>query len=351
MSEEKLVVGNAVHLEHFFPGRLPGFNTFKSFWSSPDKIADYIESIHPSECWHTSAWDSHDSGWAGTKTMEEAIRLIREGWKEGIELVERMQRRILARYPISKRRVEFDVVGDVPSVARAVSGNPKNMRKPDPHRSRRRPIITLISDMAATCGHEPVELINRAAAVAAIIDHVEAAGHSVEVVAVAYSQSTKHEIRSHVMVKESHQPVDIARLAFGLGHAAMFRRIIFADWSIDDFNKPLGRGLGYNHKIKLGTQEQKDLEEKHMYVVGSVEYTRNIFLTEESTETHGLNYLLAGLKYQKFPALDFSRIRDLPLDGDGDPKIAEWLEQEKGGEDEPLEIPDFEDVEDDGDDW
>lgn len=300
------IVGNAPHLEQFFPSPGGEFNnTYKSFYSSPEKFANFVEDID--DYWHATAWETDNSDWAGTKSMKEALDLIRSGWKDGVEQVRKMQSRVLAKHPITKIRKQFGIIGDIPDVPRAVSGNPMNMRKPVPGKGKRK-IITLISDMSAHCGHGSEEFLNRAAVVAAIIDQIEASGYSCEVIAIAYSQNKPLvEAMTHVLLKDSSQPTDVARLAFGLGHPGMFRRLVFADWSWSDFTKNLGYGLGYNHTINIGGRIQKDLAEKDMYVVPSVN-ENSFFRTVESSETQGFVYLMQALREQKCPCFSYEGI-------------------------------------------
>ena len=315
MTETK-VVGNALHLEHLFPPPEEGLKTFQSFWSSPEKFADELVTYNKKDAWQDAAWEKDTGGWYGTNTFEEAIQLIRSGWKEGVDQVARVQGKVLARYPLQKKPARYGIVGSVPSVARAVAGNPLNMQIMDPKKASKRPIITLVSDIAALCNHSGEEMINRAAVVAALIDQIEAAGYCCEVITAAYSnadwRNDKFKYRAHIIVKESNQPVDIARLAFGLGHAGMFRRLIFAEKGYHQFCRDLGGGLGCTDKINIGGEVQKRLAEKNMYVIPSIQGT-TCFTTEEKAETEGVEYILKALRSQKFPVFDYKGLSEEPL--------------------------------------
>jgi hypothetical protein len=310
-------VGNAQHLESLFPSPEEGVKTFSSFWSSPEKFADQVEKMDRSKAWSDSAWDTDSGDWYGTKSLQEAIDLVHKGWKEGVDKVERLRGAIVAQTPMQLKPAKFGIVGSVPSVPRAVSGNPLNMKTVDPKKSSKRPIITLISDMSANCSHSSAEFVNRAAVVAALIDQIEAAGYSCEVIATAYGQCGNFRIKSHVVVKDSNQPVDVARLAFGIGHPGMFRRLIFAEWGHDHFNEDLGYGLGYNHRIVIGSEEQIKLAEKHMYVLPSINSNR-FFATEESAETKGLTFILQSLRAQKFPCFTYKGLPEEDIPGTSD---------------------------------
>jgi hypothetical protein len=305
---EYLTTGNAQELEFTMPQPAKDFKKIStSYWSSPEAMAKAIEGWKVENAWHSSGW-SYDKDFSGTSTMEEAIELARQGWPEGATAASKLLDRIKANNPIQLKKVKHDVVGAFPNVPRAISGNPLNMRTPDITKASRRPIITFLSDTCVSWNHGSNELTNRAAVVTAIIEQVEAAGYACEV--IVFSKSTsggcRWDLGGHVdskdivvtnwvQVKNSNQPVDIARIAYGIGHPSMLRRFMFATEGYHAFNKELGSGLGRVTTISL-----KGLAEKNMYVLPSVQDT-GVFKTEELAETEGLKYFVKALKEQNFP--------------------------------------------------
>lgn len=290
-------MGNAGELQYVLPAH-ENNNTkkvFTSYWSSPEAMAKEIETWKPSDAWHRSAWEGTDT-WYGCNSMPDAIKLAREGWPEGANKASKLVDKIRTNNPIQLKKVKHDVVGAYPNVSRAVAGNPLNMRSPDTTKASRRPIITFLSDICASAGHDASEFINRAAAVAAIVEQVEAAGYACDVIVFSKSHyGPDMHTCSWIQVKNSNQPVDINRIAFGLGHPAMFRRFIFAEEGYHSFTSPLGYGLGM-----VGTLERKGLTEKNMYVIPSVQ-GNDYFKTEEKTQTQGLKFISDDLRGQGFP--------------------------------------------------
>jgi hypothetical protein len=304
---EYLTTGNARELEFTVPQPAKDFKKISTnYWSSPEAMATEIEGWKQSDAWHESGWTS-SNGFTSTNNMGEAIDLARKGWPEGATAASKFLDRVKAKNPIQLKKVKHDVVGAFPNVPRAISGNPLNMRTPDITKASRRPIITFLSDTCVSWNHGSNELTNRAAVVAAIIEQVEAAGYACEV--IVFSKSTScggiwdfdHVdpkaivVTNWVQVKNSNQPVDIARIAYGMGHPSMIRRFMFAIEGYHSFNKDLGSGLGRVTTISL-----KGLAEKNMYVLPSVQDT-GVFKTEELAETEGLEYLIKSLKEQNFP--------------------------------------------------
>jgi hypothetical protein len=305
---EHFTSGNAIELESILPQPSKDFKKVStSYWSSPEAMARTIQTWKMNDAWHASGWkNDQGDGWYGTNSMEDAVKLAMEGWPEGAVAASKFLDRIRAKNPIQLKRVKHAIVGAYPNVPRAISGNPLNMRTPDIAKASRRPIITFLSDTCVSWDHGSNELTNRAAVVAAIIEQVEAAGYACEV--FVFSKSTGNGgmwffdagdksivVTNWVQVKNSNQPVDIARIAFGLGHPAMFRRFMFAIEGYHKFNEQLGSSLG-----RVSTIGLKGLAEKNIYVLPSVQST-NAFKTEELAETEGLEYIVDSLKEQSFP--------------------------------------------------
>lgn len=298
-------VGNALELDDLIPGM-----DYHSVWDNPESFTRHIESIDKRKAWHDGGWEG-GSGFSGTSSMAEAIVLSKNGWTEGADKIEKARSVILGRHPVLVKAVRYDIAGSVANVPRAISGNPLNMKALDLAKSRRRPVITLLSSMSANCGVDADAISNRAAVVAALIDYIETLGFSCEVIAVAptlggstwYDGEGGHNYKGYkactsVYVKNSNQPVDITRLSFGLGHASMFRRMIFADWGIAQVLKPaLGRGLGRSLECEV-------LSDKGVYVIPSAEDLSHLFGDLETAATQGMDELIKSLARQGCPCFE-----------------------------------------------
>lgn len=293
-----LEMGDAAELNEILPAVKHG-RQFRSLWSNPETMAADI--LAKGEGWHEDTWTESlgRTSFSGVASMREAVELVRNGWGEGADRAARLRDKINAAHPMGPRMVRHDVAGAFPVVARAVAGNPLNMRRIDSAKLRRRPVVTLISDLC--CAHyiDAKVLINRAAVVAAVVDAVEAAGFSCNVVGYARTQrSDELSALAAVSLKQSDQPADIARLAFGLGHSAMLRRLFFAAWSQDKFTEKLGGGLG----TVTTFQPSEDLAARGIYVVPGPQDCSEKFTSEEKAATIGLAHIVASLTEQGCPA-------------------------------------------------
>lgn len=302
----KYIVGNAKEIVDL----IPGF-TYHSAWDSPEAFARHIEAANKKEAWCKAGWDE-GADFTGTNNMEEALDLAANGWREGADRIEGFRDKILAMKPTHPKTIKYSLAGAYPDVVRAISGNPINMRVPDLAKSRRRPVITLLSDMSTNGSVNKDAITNRASVVAAIIDQIEAAGYACEVIATAptkgcsWGESKDYTAITSVLVKKTNQPVDLIRLSYGLGHASMFRRLIFADWGIHPANeKGIGRGLG-SHK----NFDKEYLNDKAIYVIPSAEGHSSKFKTEEIASTKGMEFLIDSLKAQGCSAFGNERDKE-----------------------------------------
>jgi hypothetical protein len=324
--------GNAGELDH-----LLGKMDYHSAWKSPESFYRHVNDMDVRKAWTKSGWDQGNISFYGTESMAAAMKLAQDGWKEGAEDIQRMISKIKAKRPSSPKLAKYGVSGVTPNVPRAVSGNILNMRQPDPDKLRKKPVITILAEMGANCGVSHTAISNRAAAVAAVIDELESSGYACEVISVASSKGgwggEKDFISAiSVKVKESNQPVDLIRMAFSLGHAGMFRRLMFADWGTSvTCERGLGRSLGHGGAFDSRADMFK---EKQIYVLPSADDHPSYFKDAESTLNIGVPYLIEELRQQGCPA--FKNLDEWKAPGQKKKKFSE-----------PDDDDDVDDVDDD----
>ncbi len=286
----------------------PGRKVFRSSWSSPEKFAAHIQQMKGEDSWYEggygpSVWKkgSEHKEFSGVETIGEAIDMAFHGWAEGGALIEQTRGYIQALNPLSPRMIKYGLAGSTPNVPRAIAGNILNMRQPTNTASKKKKTITIVYNMCECGSTNKDQISNKAAVTAALIDEIEAKGFSCEVIAVATTSNHMIQTLTSVCVKESHLPVDINRLAFSLGHAAMFRMLFFADWEGDDFCRSLGYGLGYVST----TKPAKDANAEQIYTIeggGHGNLKINLFKDIDTAATKGLNAIVRELQKQGCPA-------------------------------------------------
>lgn len=167
-----------------------------------------------------------------TRTFEEAQRLARDGWAEGEEAVKTISAKlfdVLASY-VERENVVYDVEGTGIDVARFLDGEPECWQQFEVRRTQEagRRLIRIVYNCSASAGIEAATIMVRGAAVVALVQLLEYAGHGVEVVVGEAVNYDGRHTETYVKVKSVEQPLDLARIAYAVAHPSMLRRHIFS---------------------------------------------------------------------------------------------------------------------------
>ena len=101
-------------------------------------------------------------------------------------------------------------------------------RKPEnTMRKGKTPVVRVFVNLACSAGISNTSLEARGAAVLAMVDAIEAAGYSAEVVVGAHSGKGSASYDFRVMVKRASDKLNLNSVAFALGNPDTFRRFIF----------------------------------------------------------------------------------------------------------------------------
>ena len=290
------IKGNAPDVLSILPAMPNPIQTLYGF-SSPDALCSHVESMPRGEYWNKQCL-SEESSFYGTRTMDDAFALCRNGWQEGAERVARIRDKVATNAPTQRRYARYAVAGAIPNVPRYLAGNPQHMLRLESASARQRPVITLVNHMGGSAMIEANTFTNKCAVVAAVVDAIENAGFSCHVIGVSYSatdgDSNKYLCGVAVTVKNPGEHVDIARMAFALGHAAMFRRLVIGTRSSDSVNRPLTQNSGHTVDFQSSVP--------NVYVLPSMKVNESFFTTEERAMTRGLEHFVSTLRDQGCPA-------------------------------------------------
>lgn len=224
-----------------------------------------------------SRYDS-PSDWDGNVSWENAKRLAVSGWDEGLNEIDKVVAEMspLISDKVLRPTLEYQVVGCNLDVGRYLSGDPEcfQVKKQEVDAGAGR-IITLVCSISCSADISSKTIIQKGAMVCALVDALECSGNRVEVVCNSASSkySNQHSrqggnkasgwIEVDITLKKANQSLNLAELAFCLGHPAMFRRMVFSmrelvGWS--DFSHNYGyssiatnRGDLYIGEIFSGT--------------------------------------------------------------------------------------------------
>lgn len=179
------------------------------------RLWSYRESVNASP---SARWDLHTN-------YEGALKLARDGWQEGA-------RRLasgLASLPAIQTMPEtaYAMAGYLPEVGRYCAGMPDNMITWNEDQGAK-PVITLGVAISANCGTDANAMSNYGLAIARYTDELEARGYRVEISAAMVCHIDGTRVVHSWTVKEAGDAMNLADVAFSIGHPAAFRRLCFA---------------------------------------------------------------------------------------------------------------------------
>lgn len=176
--------------------------------------------------------DRETREFTGTASFDEAVRLARYGWKDGLSRLSSAMDVIAnsaSHDPLPL--VSMDVAGAYPLVPVAVAGDPLNMVHLAPSEDRVRPVLRIAYNTGALARYAAHEMTNAGAAFLSIVAGLEANGFRVEVTMCPTSQGHGGKITktmARTVIKRADESLELDRLAFCLLHASCHRRINFS---------------------------------------------------------------------------------------------------------------------------
>lgn len=200
---------------------------------------------------------SDDWDWRGVKNYEEAIDLLKNGY---IDKVEKIQKEINKSVIGQSKRITFhnDIVGYAPIVPLAILGVPNSMinSKMKPIKAK---VIEICYDVGCSADVDSEDIIRIGLAFLKIIANMEMQGYRIKLTAVQDYSTNSIVNLLRINLKSANQPLDLKRISFPTIHTGFFRVIGF-DW----FSKtPHGKyiGIGYGRPITAIFSNKKDLKE------------------------------------------------------------------------------------------
>jgi len=181
------------------------------------------------------------NSWSGGTSWEEAKQLALEGWKGGLEEVEKFRAQLspFITDKILRPLQVYSVSGYNVDVGAFLSNDPECfISRVYEERNYPGKIFKIVCSISFSASIQPETIIQRGAMICALVDAIEFAGHRAEVIcnfaasrSEYYRDGTNKEhgwFEVDVNVKPTDQPVDLSSLAFCLAHPSMLRRLVFS---------------------------------------------------------------------------------------------------------------------------
>jgi hypothetical protein len=165
---------------------------------------------------------------SGTESYDQALQLATDGWPEGRAMItDKIES--LAPYVTAALRLpgeEYSVAGYLPDVPLMCTGSPAYMFAEGDDVPARARVVRFLVNIAANSNTDAAHIMNRGAAIAAVVDYFENAGTRVEVELCMVAEN-EALAEYYLPVKRADEHVEPDRFAFAIAHPSMLRRFMF----------------------------------------------------------------------------------------------------------------------------
>ncbi len=228
---------------------------------------------------------SNKTEWTGTRNYEAAYDLAKYGWPEGLKmLAEKVEIAQQVLPPIVIHRRRHDVAGHYPSPARAAAGEIFSMV----HKGetiKQKPIARIRHNFVFNGNQSTQKVMNWGAALCSYIEHLQQAGHPVELMAIIEASSSGPSVSFQFPLKKAGQHLSMASMVFWWAHPSVVRRIYLSACERLDIERWYSSGYGRAARVTNpesdvlnlafedagDTIEQnlKTIHDKHMTVIAA----------------------------------------------------------------------------------
>jgi hypothetical protein len=166
-------------------------------------------------------------GFTGTKDMEEALQILKEGWTQGAEKIEASLK--LKNVELQNKTTfknEYNVAGFQASVPRYLQGIPQNMIN-QKRVVKKVPVITLVKNINYGGGTSSNEIIENSVKALQIVQKIEAQGTRVNLDIIAVSRTHGEYSTIRIRIKNAGERLNVSKVAFPMAHPSMLRRLEF----------------------------------------------------------------------------------------------------------------------------
>ncbi len=213
-------------------------------FSSMSAMMRYIENLPQYTGPRASGWSMVEPEWYGTPTMSAALKLARNGWKDGVEQSKEILELLHSDNAMQKKS-SYGMAGGRVNVGKMLSGNPLHMKRKTQQPAKR--VITLFVNVAMIANITAETAILKAACVAAMVDLLEMKQFSCDIIAVMITENGRTDTpasQTTVRIKSAGEALNIEDLVFALGHPSMQRRFHFALKGSCESLRSIWQGMG-----------------------------------------------------------------------------------------------------------
>lgn len=171
---------------------------------------------------------ARDVEFRGSASYEEAMTLMKSGYKEGLENLKKTKTKLTERATQLRPQIKLDVVGFAPCVPNAIIGLPKSMIKRE-RVMQKSPIIDICYDASLSCLDDKSILFEGGKNVLAAVKELEAQGLRVNLKIIIGTYVKKEALKiCKVVIKKASQALNPLLISYPMTHPSFLRRNMIA---------------------------------------------------------------------------------------------------------------------------
>lgn len=197
--------------------------------------------------------EASTAAWSGTSSLDEARKLLREGWSEGADKIAKAIQVDKVPHAVMRSTPAYGMVGGQASVPRYIQGIPTNMvdRK---NVQQKQKIIVINREISVVGGVTSGEMMIEGIKAMQIVQALEGKGFRVKLnLTSASTAGGNNNVALRITVKKPEERLSLLKVAFPLAHTSMLRRIEFSWMERSEivYNRSYLKGYGQPNGERL----------------------------------------------------------------------------------------------------
>lgn len=206
-----------------------------------------------------------DKNFTGTNNLQEALRLLKEGWDSGAEkLTEDLKVANLSTHKREVKKAVYDIVGFQASVPRYLQGVPTSMINKRNVQQKAK-IITLIKSCSYSAKVGQDMIFADSVRFLRVVQTLESQGYRVNIYSAFHAECEDESIFVQTKIKSANERLNISKMAFALAHPSFLRRILLRYIETEENIKNRNWTRGYGQPSDI--DKTNELLEKDTYFI------------------------------------------------------------------------------------
>ena len=204
--------------------------------------------------------------WSGTTDYNEAMEIMRTGYKDPLEKMKKAILKIGQNEKANRPKLKNDFVGFVPHVPHTIMGLPMTMinKEKQAHKAKTLHLFYSIST-ASKVG--PEDMVKGGINFISLVNSLEKQGYRVKIDIISSFATDRTLSSFSVNVKDYGQKLNLLKLTFPLVHPSMLRRIAFkwleTNLELKDKHFTMGYGTPLSHLMGYDTNKESNYLKDH----------------------------------------------------------------------------------------